>query len=38
MKVPKRHFYNNQDYYLDYQNQVMVLKPEFHDKLLKKTL
>lgn len=36
--IPKRHFYNNKNYKLDFENQVMILEKEFHDKLLNKKL
>lgn len=35
---PKRYFYNERDYQLDFDNQVLILKPELHNKLLTKTL
>ncbi|MGY6172030.1 MAGa7180 family putative nuclease [Candidatus Mycoplasma pogonae] len=34
----KRHFYNNREYVLDKVNKVVILKPEFHQKLLNKQL
>ena len=34
----KRHFYRNVDYFLDHQNYRVILKPEFHQKLLAKKL
>ncbi len=36
--IPKRHFYNNKDYKLDFENKKLILNKEFHEKLLKKTL
>ena len=36
--IPKRHFYNNKDYKLDFENKVLILSPELHEKLLNKSL
>ena len=36
--IPKRHFYNEQDYELDFDECVLKLKPELHQKLLEKKL
>lgn len=32
--IPKRHFYNNKDYKLDFEKKKMILSPNFHEKLL----
>ena len=36
--IPKRHFYNNRDYKLDFENKTLLLMPSFHEKLLNKNL
>lgn len=36
--IPKRHFYNNKDYFLDFEKKILILDPEFHEKLLNKKL
>ena len=36
--IPKRHFYNNKDYKLDFNNKQLILNPELHEKLLNKKL
>lgn len=36
--IPKRHFYNNIDYVLDYDNKVVKLTEDFHKKLKEKKL
>lgn len=36
--IPKRHFYNNKEYRLDFKNKKMILSPEFHKMLLDKKL
>ena len=38
MSIPKRHFYHKQHYDLDFINKKMILKPDFHQKLLTKSL
>lgn len=36
--IPKRHFYNNKEYFLDFEKKILVLDPQFHEKLLNKKL
>ncbi len=36
--IPKRHFYNNKDYKLDYDNKQLILNSDFHQKLLNNKL
>ena len=36
--IPKRHFYNNKDYFLDFDKKIMILSSELHEKLLNKKL
>lgn len=36
--IPKRHFYNNKEYILDFQKKIMILNKDFHNLLLSKKL
>lgn len=36
--IPKRHFYNNKDYFLDFNSKTMKLSDDLHKKLLDKKL
>lgn len=36
--IKKRHFYNGREYTMDYENKIVRLSPEFHNKLLSETL
>lgn len=38
MNIPKRHFYNNKNYKLDFDKKIMILNSDFHNKLLNKKL
>lgn len=37
-KLPKRHFFNEKHYFIDYENRKVILEKEFHNLLLKKKL
>ena len=36
--LPKRYFYNNKDYKLDFEKKQLILMPETHKMLLEKKL
>lgn len=37
-KQVSRHFYKGVDYDIDYEKRLVKLRPEFHNKLMSKTL